>query len=107
MQASTEWAISSTCGFVGLPAPPHLESHPPVVAYFFVPFTITVTTFLGAFEKGAILHREFVNVVCEDGSVRIQKWAARFQGRQSPRIDVDVVRAGNMAKKRAVRGRGQ
>src|SRR5580698_5487461 len=46
---------------------------------------------LGAFGGGAILHRQLVNVIRENSSVRIRKCIALFKSRQALRIDVDNV----------------
>src|SRR5580698_7390642 len=60
--------------------------------------------FLGAFGSGAILHRQFVNVVRENGSVRIRKCIALFKSRQAFRIHVDNVQTIHAAENRAILG---
>ena len=58
--------------------------------------------FLGAFDSGIILHGELVNVVRENRSVRIRKWAAIFQSRQSFGIYMDNLHTVHVAENCAV-----
>src|ERR1700683_2199516 len=57
-----------------------------------------------AFDIRALFHRKFVNVIGENGSVRIRKRAALFQRRQTLRIYVNNVHAADLVEHHAVFG---
>src|ERR1700683_4693185 len=60
--------------------------------------------FFVAFDIRALFHRKFVNVISENGSVRIRKRAALFQRRQSLRIHINNVHTADLVEHHAVFG---